>query len=68
MSISEKTNNKIDQSNTQYNLDQKTVKVSALSLGNVGKYKFLSEKYVSSVKDLLQKSAVLKKFEYYTII
>ena len=31
---------------TQYDLDRQTTKISALSLGNVSKYEFLSDKDV----------------------
>ena len=47
MSISEKSiaiNSKIHQNKTQYNLDKETVKIFALSSGNVSKYEFLTSK------------------------
>ena len=53
MSISEKikaTNNKIDQNQAQYDLDRQTAKISALSSGNVSRYKFLTDKDVSQKK------------------
>ena len=43
MIISEKIkaiDNAIEQNKAQYNLDQQTAKISALSSGNVGKYGF----------------------------
>ena len=35
-----------EQNKTQYDLDRQTAKISALSLGNVSKYEFLSDKDV----------------------
>ena len=35
-------NNKIEQRNAQYDLHRQTAKISALSLGNVSKYEFLT--------------------------
>ena len=67
MSISEKIkeiNNKIKQNKAQYNLDWQTAKISALSSGNVSKYEFLTDKDVLAEKDLLEKAAALKRFEY----
>ena len=55
MSISEKIkaiNNKIEQNKSQYDLDRKTAKISALSSGNISKYEFFTGKYVFSEKDL----------------
>ena len=37
--------------------------MSALSSGNVSKYKFLTGKDVLPEKDLLEKAAALKRFE-----
>ena len=37
---------KIEQNKAQYNLDRQTVKISALSSGNVRKYEFLTGKDV----------------------
>ena len=67
MSISEKIkaiNNKIEQNKAQYNLDRQTAAISALSSGNVKKYGFLTCKDVLSEKDLLEKAATFKRFEY----
>ena len=67
MSISEKIegiNNKIVQNKAWYNLNRKTAKSSALSLGNVSKYEFLTGKYLLSEKDLLEKAVTMKGFEY----
>ena len=47
MSISEKIkaiNNKIEQSKVQYNLYRQTANISALSSGNISKYKILTGK------------------------
>ena len=67
MSISKKfkaINNKIEQNKAQYNLDKQTAKISALSSGNLSKYKFLTGKDVLPEQDLLEKTAALKRFEY----
>ena len=67
MSISEKIktiNNKIKPNKAQYDLDRQTAKISALSSGNVSKYEFLTGKDVLPKKDLLEKAATMKRFEY----
>ena len=67
MSISEKIkaiNNKIEQNKAQYNLDRQTAKIFALSSANVSKYEFLTGTDVLPEKDLLEKAAALKRFEY----
>ena len=67
MSISEKIktiHNKIEQNKAQYKLDRQTAKISALSSGNVSKFKFLSSKDVLSEKHLLEKAATIKRLEY----
>ena len=67
MSISEKiksTNNKIKQNKTHYNLDKQTTKISALSLRSFTEYEFLTGKDILSEKDLLEKAAAIKRFEY----
>ena len=67
MGISEKIktiDNKIEQNKAQYNFARQTAKISALSSGNVSKYKFLSSKDVLSEKDLLEKAATIKILEY----
>ena len=67
MSIGEKNktvNNKFEQNKAQYSLDRQTVKISALSSGNVSKYEFLTGKDVLPEKDLLEKAATMKRFEY----
>ena len=50
-------NNIIEQTKAQYSLDGQTAKSSALSSGNVGKYKF-------SRKRTGRKAAAIKRFEY----
>ena len=67
MSLSEKVRtigNKIEQSKTQYNLDRQTAKILALSLENIGKYEFLTCENVLPKKELLEKPAAIKIFEY----
>ena len=54
MTITEKIktiDNKIEQNKTQYSLERQTASISALSSGNVGKYEFLTGKYVLPEKD-----------------
>ena len=48
----------------QYNLGRQTVKIFALSSINVGKYEVLMNKDVLPEKDLLEKAAAIKRFEY----
>ena len=67
MTISEKIktiNNKIEQNKAQNDLDRETAKISALSSGNISKYEFLTGKDVLPEKNLLEKAATMKKFEY----
>ena len=67
MSITDKIKTidiKIEQSKAQYNFDWQTAKISTLSSGNVSKYKFLTGRDVLVEKDMLGKSAALKRFEY----
>ena len=44
--------------------NKQTAKVSALSSVDISKYEFLTGKYVLPEKDLLEKAATLKRFEY----
>ena len=61
--------NKIEQNKAQHDLDRETAKISALSSGNIGKYKFLTGKDVLPEIGLLEKVATFKKsFFSYTII
>ena len=67
MSISEKIkaiDNKLEQNKSQCNLDKQTAKSSTLPSGNVIKYEFLTRKDVLPEKDVLEKDAALKRFEY----
>ena len=56
--------NKIEQNKAQYDLDRETSRISALSSRNVSKYEFLTSKDVLPEKDLLEKAAKMKRFEY----
>ena len=58
-------NSKIEQNKAQYDLDRQTAKMSALSSGNVNsKNEILTGKNVLPEKDLLEKAATFKRFEY----
>ena len=64
MTITEKIktiNNKVEQNKSQFNLDRQTAKISALSSGNVSRNELLN---VLLEKDLLEKAAKIKRFEY----
>ena len=47
---------KIDQNKAKYNLEREIPKISPLSSGNIGKYKFLTGKDVLSEKKIIRKS------------
>ena len=67
MDISEKikaTNNKIKQNRAQYDLDRQNSKIYALSSTSVSKYVFMTCRDVLPEKDLLEKAAIEKRFEY----
>ena len=68
MSINEKSktiDKKIKQNKAQYGLDKQSPKQSsALSLINVSGYEFLTGKDFVPEKDLLEKAATMKRFEY----
>ena len=67
MTVSEKIktiNNKIKQNKGQYDLARQTVKIFTLSSRNVSKYEFLTGEDVLLGKELLEKSAAIKRFEY----
>ena len=67
MDISEKikaTNNKIKQNRAQYDLDRQTAKIYALSSRRVSKYVFMICRDVLPKKNLLEKAAIEKRFEY----
>ena len=57
-------NSKINQNKVQYGLERQTTNISALSSGNVCKYEFLAGKDILRGKDLLEKAATMKRFEY----
>ena len=64
MTINEKVkaiNNKIEQNKAQFDLDRQTAKISALSSGNVGKYKCLTDKDVLFEKRPVTKSCCNQK-------
>ena len=44
--------------------DRQTAKISALSSGNVGKYEFSTGEDVLPEKELLEKAATIKRFQY----
>ena len=54
----------IEQNKAQYKLDWQTATILALSSGNVGKYEFLTDEEVLLEKRILEKSAIIKRFEY----
>ena len=56
--------NKIEQNEAQCNSNRETAKTSALTSGNVNKYEFLTDTDVLLEKNLLQKAAAIKIFEY----
>ena len=67
MSISDKIktiNYKIDQNKTLYNVDRQTAMISTLLSGNGSKCQSLIGKDVLPGKDLLEKAATIKSFEY----
>ena len=67
MNVSEKIkaiDNKIEQYKAQYNLYGEAAKIFALSSGTVSKYEFLTGRDVLPEKELLEKAAALKRFEY----
>ena len=67
MTVSDKVkiiDQKIEQNKAQYDLARQTVKISALSSENVGKYEFLTSEDVLQEKDLFEKAATLKRYEY----
>ena len=67
MTISNKVktiDNKIEQNKAKYKLDKQTTNISTMSSGNVSKYEFLTLKDILPEKDLLEKAATIKRFEY----
>ena len=59
-----RVDNKMEQNKAQNYLDRQTAKTFALSSENVSKYDFLTSEGVFPEKDLLEKAAALKRFEY----
>ena len=56
--------NRIEQNKAQYSLNRQTTIILVLSSRNVGKYEFLTGQDVLPEKDLLEKAASVKRFEY----
>ena len=56
-----------EKSKAQYDLDRQTTKISDLSSGKIGKYEVLTGNDVLPEKDLLEKTATIKRFEYSTL-
>ena len=54
----------MSETKAQYYLDRQTLKISALSPGNVNKYDFLTGKDVLPEKELSEKTTLMKRFEY----
>ena len=48
----------------QYNLERETAKISSLSSRNLSKYEFFTGENILPEKDLLEKAATIKRFEY----
>ena len=59
--------NKMEQEKARYDLDGQTAKISALQSANVSKCEFLTGKDVLPEKNLLEKAATIKRFEYYPL-
>ena len=55
---------KIEQNKAQHNFHRQTATILALSSGNVSKYELLTGKDVLPEKDLLEKAATIKRFEF----
>ena len=55
---------KLKQSITNSSKTKQTAKISGSSSGNVSKYEFLTGNDVLPEKDLLEKAATVKRFEY----
>ena len=47
--------------------NKQTHKISALSLGNVSRYKFLTAKYVAPEIDLLEKASAINRSEHFPL-
>ena len=57
--------NKLEKIKAKFELDRQTANILALSLGNVGKYKFLTDEDVLPEKYLLEKAAKSKTLNIY---
>ena len=58
MTVSDKIktiDNKIEENKAQYDLDRQAANISALSLGSINKYEFLTGKDVLRENDMLEK-------------
>ena len=53
----------IKQNKAKYNLEGEITKISPLSSGNIGKYKFLTTKNVLWEKKLFEKAGTTQRFE-----
>ena len=60
--------NKIEQNKAEYDLDRQTAKIAAVSSVNVSKYTFLRSKNFLLQKNLLEKTATMKSFEYSPLV
>ena len=58
---------KIERNKARYDLDRETAKIFAWLSGNVIKYEFLTDKDVLLEKNLLEKAATMKTFEYWPL-
>ena len=54
----------MEQNKAQYDLDKQNAKKTASSSRNVIKFEFLTGEDVLPEKDLLEKAATMKRFEY----
>ena len=67
MSFREKikpTDNKIGQNKAQYHSFRKAAKILASSFENVSKYEFLTDEDILPATGILEKVAIIKRFEY----
>ena len=67
MTVREKiktSDNKREQNKARHDLERQTVKITVLLSGNVSKSEFLTGKDALREKDLLEKAATMKRFEY----
>ena len=64
MRISKQSITKLSKSKAQHSVDRQTTTILDLSSGNISKYEFLTGDNVLPEKDLLEKAAIIKRFEY----